>query len=198
MIDWKVLLPHRRDLEKIAQIASGDMFVHAKNDPVWTRVYVLDATGQWITLSWDYLDVEFKFEIYGISAEYLNSVVTADLIPAGTVPSFAAIGFLLKTSWVRPALPGEVPENYEQVIEESGVATAVPSSATVIATGLYGVLFRSTDGSPRLVITIDDDASYSLRSLVDNEVMAAAVAACDSLSFDELIHWEPPLLPRCD
>lgn len=196
MTHWKVFVPPHQELNKLLHIAPGELFINTKNNPVWESVYIRDKSGQWISLSWNYIDVEFKFEIYCLSIDSPKNIIFQDLIPAGSVPNFASLEFLMKSDWVRPTLPGEVPENFEQVIEEGGPISSVPSSASVVGTTIYGIVFNDVDHNPLLVIAVDDNERYSVKKIVDFDAIATLMEVCDSFSLPELMTWSPPVSHR--
>lgn len=114
-------------------------------------------------------------------------MVVDELIEIESIPKFKSIRFLLRTEWVRPTKPGEVPDNFEQVIQESGFAEIAPPSATAIGSALYGITFCSTDGSPLLIIAVSDSERYSLQVSAAPAAMASVLDSCDSYSLPELL-----------
>lgn len=191
MKTWKVFVPDRQDLERLLKISPGKLFVSGTSTPTLESIYLLDQERGWVSLSWSYVDVEFKFEIYCVSIGS-SKEDPADLIPVGEVPPFASVGFLLRSEWVRPANPGEVPGHFEQVKEESGAAESVPSSATSVGTSLYGIVFSDEDSRPLFAITVDDNKSYSLKVISAPKALANLVSVCDLCTFPQLMAWKPP------
>lgn len=142
-------------------------------------------------LAWDYFDVEFKFEVYGLSIKQL-AAVPESLDLAGTIPTFSQITFLLKTEWTRPAKPGEVPEDFEKVLEESGPLVKIPDTAISAGTALHGLIFSNPAEEQTLLVGVDDADSYSLRATADVEEISATAMSCDSLTLPEILSWKPP------
>lgn len=187
---WKSFLPNDQDLSHISAIRPGSYFINGRSDPKWSAIYFLQENGVWLSISWDYFDVEFKFEIYGVSVDHLKDS-DVGLIEAGVIQSFSQIKFLLRTEWIRPAKSGEVPNSFEKIIEEGGLLSQVPDTATSVATVLYGMIF-SGHAEDVMMITIDDAASYSLKSSTDPVEISAMERSCDLLTLSEMLAWEPP------
>lgn len=191
---WKAFFPPRQELDKLLRIAPSELFINKNSKPIFESIYIRNKDGQWISLSWNYVDVEFKFEIYCLSIDSLDNIYLENLISIGPIPNFASIEFLVKSEWTRPTTPGEVPDNFEQIIEESGHISSIPSSAIAIGTTLCGIVFNDFDQKPLLAIVIDDTESYSVKKIVESEAIISIMAAYDSFSFPELMAWKPPIL----
>lgn len=194
MSAWKSLLPPQEALATLARIAPGEFFVDPQNDPVWGAVYARDQDGQWLSLSWDYVDVEFKFEIYCLAIEEPKQLPHHKLVSAGVIPAFASLKFLTRSEWVRPTVAGEVPAHFEQVIEESGCIASVPASALAVGTALFGVVLLDPDGNPLFAIAIDERESYSVRRVTALAELQALVDSTDAFTLAELITWNAPAI----
>ncbi|MBB3228837.1 hypothetical protein FHW69_003482 [Luteibacter sp. Sphag1AF] len=191
MKTWKSFLPSAQSLSHISAIRPGAYFFDRKSDPKWSAIYFPQENGLWLSLSWDYFDVEFKFEIYGMSVGQLKGSGIS-LNEAGVIHDFSQIKFLLRTEWTRPTKPGEVPDSFEEIIEENGQLSQVPDTAASVATSLYGVIFSGHTEDPPMMITIDDAASYSLKSSTDPLEINAMERSCDLLTLPEILAWKPP------
>lgn len=191
MKTWKSFLPNDRGLGDISSIRPGAYFVDNRNDPKWSTIYFHQENGMWLSISWDYFDVEFKFEIYGIS---IGQLAGADISPAeaGVIHDFSQIKFLLRTEWTRPARSGEVPDGFEKIIEGNSRFSQVPDNAVSVATTLYGVIFSGRNEDAIMMITIDDAASYSLKSSTDLGEISAMRQNCDLFTLSEILTWKPP------
>lgn len=188
---WKSFLPDKKSLSHISIIRPGAYFFDSKRNPRSSAMYFPQENGAWLSISWDYFDVEFKFEIYGISVEHLKDSGIA-LVEAGVIPDFSQIKFLMRTEWIRPAETEEVPDSFEQIIEENGPLSKIPSVAISVATTLYGVIFNGGSEGAVMMITIDDAASYSLKSSTDPVEISAMEESCDLLTLPEILDWKPP------
>ena len=188
---WKSFVPSVQHLERLTQVSAGELYIDRTNQPALGTLLMRHGTDEWISLSWDYVDVEFKFEIYGLSIDSPKTVFVENLASIEMLPRHSSIRLLTKTEWVRPAHVGEVPENFEQILEESGLMSSIPDSATAIGTALYGVVFDDSNGQPLLAVTVDDVASYSLRLVADPTAMASLIGAYDVYSPLELMAWQP-------
>jgi hypothetical protein len=189
---WKSFIPSAQVLESLSKVSAGMLYIDQKNQPVLGTLLMRQEANEWVSLSWDYVDVEFKFEIYCLSIDSPKVVVAEDLVSIEELPRHSSIRLLTKTEWVRPAHGGEVPESFEQVLEESGLMSSIPDSATAIGTVLYGVIFDDSNGQPLLAVTVDDATSYSLRLITEPTDMALLASTCDVYSLPELVVWRPP------
>lgn len=193
MKNWKVFLPEVNDLHKLLLLEPGKAFFRAKNSPIEGALYVRNRENQWLSLSWDYVDVEFKFEIFYLSIESQQDVTTDDLIFAANIPSFGSLELLVKSEWVRPTLSGEVPDDFEELIEECGTIKSVPASATAIGTAISGVMLSDQLGVPLWAIIIDDVKSYSTRIVSSLDALVSLKTTCDVFSCAALLDWRPPI-----
>ncbi|WP_250627764.1 hypothetical protein [Pinirhizobacter soli] len=188
---WKNFLPRGEGLGDLTNVRAGPYFVDSESSQKWLKVFFQKEDGNWLALEWNYFDVEFKFEVYGISIDHLESVPPS-LVKAGATPTFSELRFLLETDWTRPAKPGEVPENFDQIVEECGALSEIPDAAISAGTALRGVIFSNDGGESKLVISIDDTKGCSLKSTVDPDEMDLLGKAYDVLTLSEALAWTPP------
>ncbi|MET4677162.1 MULTISPECIES: hypothetical protein [unclassified Luteibacter] len=188
---WKSFLPLADDLKALRKIKGGSYFIDSNKNPQWESVYFRRDSGKWIALTWNYFDIEFKFETYGISRELVRSVPTT-LLEVGNIADVERIDFCVRTEWTRPASPGEVPSHFEQIIEEAGRVAQVPVDAISAGTSLYAAVFRSINSDLDVMISIDDDVRFSLKSVTGSLKIATTLQSCDVFSSVELLTWKPP------
>jgi len=189
---WKSFFPTADDIEALRTFKGGAYFIDCAKNPRWESIYFRISSEEWIALTWAYFDIEFKFETFGISREVVRKLPTA-LLDVGIIPEFKKIDFCIRTEWTRPASPREVPSHYEQVIEEAGRAAQVPADAISAGTSLYAVVFRSINGDSDVMISIDDNVRFSLKSVTGSVEIAAILQSCDVFTPAELLAWQPPL-----
>lgn len=191
MKKWKISVPGIEVLKRMVDICPAKLFVCKKNNPPLGYIYVRGTHGDWILLSWDYFDVEFKFEIYCMMIEECQvPPPMGNLTEIGSIPKFQSIKFLLRTEWVRPTKPGEVPNDYEHVIQEGGLAKLAPSSATAIGSVVYGVAFLDSDNGPILVVSVSEKIRYSLQIIDSPFDMTQLFNSSDSYDLFELSKLE--------
>jgi hypothetical protein len=190
---WKNFLPNGKILNELSAIRPGPYFLDSKNSPKWVKIFFQGKDDKWLSLEWDYFDVEFKFEVYGISIDYIKEAPPG-LFEAGVTPIFSDLRFLLGTDWTRPARPGEAPENFDQIMEESGTLSEVPDVAISAGTALRGVIFSNDGMKPRLIVSIDETERYSLKSTVKPDEMDFLEKTYDVLTLSEVLAWIPPRL----
>jgi hypothetical protein len=189
MIEWKDLLPADEVLARLGALQVDEVYIDEGAKTVWGAVAVrsLYVRESAFVLSWDYVDVQFKFEMYVASPEERSAAATSGWSLVGRVATPARICFLARAEWIRPAIPGEVPETYEQIIEEAGRVDSVPKMATIAGLGLRGVaLMNDTGDLPASIIGIDDSVGYSLQWLSDRSSVEAYSADCHVVDLDAL------------
>jgi hypothetical protein len=189
MTEWKDLLPPDDMLARIAAFPVDEIRIDPDAQTVWGSVEAksLEAAGRVFVLSWDYVDVQFKFEMYVTSLDERDSELSGSWKTVATMAPAARIRFLVRAEWIRPAMPGEVPDAYEQVIEEGGRLDAAPASASVGGLGLRGiVLMGGSEYQPVGVIGIDDSHGYSLQWLSDRAAIDAYLSDCHVYDLDAL------------
>jgi hypothetical protein len=191
MTVWKSFIPSVQYLENVAEVSASELYIDRTNQPTLGTLLMRQGADEWLSLSWDYVDVEFKFEIYCLSVDSPKAVVVENLASIGVLPKHSSVRFLTRTEWVRPARVGEVPEQFEQVLEEGGRMSSIPDTATVVGTVLYGVVFNDLNGQPLLAVTVDEATSYSLRLVDAPKAMASLMSICDVHSLPELVAWRP-------
>lgn len=192
MKKWKRFFPERSQIETLGTLKAGGYFIDPSANPEWTSVYFRTKRGGWVALTWNYFDIEFKFETYGISIEPVQRA-PATLVEVGSIGEFEQIDFYAKTEWTRPAVLGEVPSYFEQIIEAAGRLDHVPADAISVGTSLYAVVFRSVGGDSDVMICIDDDERFSLKAMTGPQRIMATLQGCDVFNSVELLSWEPPV-----
>lgn len=189
MTEWKDLLPADDMLVRIASFPVDEIRIDPDAQTVWGSVEVKssEAPGRVFVLSWDYVDVQFKFEMYVTSLDERTSELSGGWKTVATMAPAARILFLVRAEWIRPAMSGEVPDAYEQVIEEGGRLDVAPASAIVGGLGLRGIMLMGDTTDQRVgVIGIDDGHGYSLQWLSEHAAIDAYLSDCHVYDLDAL------------
>lgn len=194
MTKWKLLMPSPEDLAAVRRVAPGDVFIDTDAEPSWTSIYLRREGSGWLSLSWDSQDVAFRFEIFCLSIGLHTDREFKRLQAVANVPVFSEIRFLVRTSWLRPAAPGEVPDHFVQQVEESGRSSEVPQNYIEAGTTLDGVVFVDREGNPLMTITVVNSTDYLVSVAKDAETIASRMSGCDVMSLDEVLHWSPPVV----
>jgi len=196
MMTWSAFHPNLSDLSRLLSVPSQYVFGAEPGAPLHGVLFFRDARGEQLAISWAYGDVQFKFEVYFLDVrDDLKSDLNA-LERIAEIPPYENAECFFRTSWIRPANPGEVPENYEQIIEECGPITEVPVSAIAVGTSLFGIGFSDANRSLLLGFAIDDSESYSVRAITDEFELASAFRGCDRILGSEVELWLKDAIKR--
>lgn len=188
---WKLLIPASEDLEAVCRVMPGDAFIDSDAKPSWTSLYMRGGGG-WLSLSWDSQDVSFRFEIFCLSIDHPSSNGPRHPELAAKIPSFSEMKFLLRTTWLRPAIPGEVPPHFVQRVEGSGRALQIPVDYIEAGTTLDGIVLLDSAGRPTMAIVVTNTTDYLVSVLTENETITSRMDECDVMSLDEVLRWTPP------
>lgn len=196
MTNWKLLTPSPQDLAAVRHVVSGNVFINADAEPSWTGLYLPTEGGDYLSLSWGSQDVAVRFEIFCLMIERHSSRESMRLQAVATLPAFSDLRFLLRTTWVRPAVPGEVPPHFIQRVEESGTSSSVPPDFIEAGTTLDGVMFVDGNGRPVMTISVVNSTDYVVSVSTDANTMATGMNECDVMSLDDVLSWTPPVVSR--
>lgn len=192
MTNWKLLTPSPQDLAAVCHVVPGNVFIKSDAEPSWTALYLQMDDGNYLSLSWDSQDVAPRFEIFCLAIERHSSNESMRLQAVATLPAFSDLRFILRTTWVRPAVPGEVPPHFVQRVEESGASSSVPPDFFEAGTTLDGVAFVDGNGHPVMTVSAINSTDYVVSPSTDPNTMAARMNGCDVMSLDEVLSWTPP------
>lgn len=133
----------------------------------------------------DYKDVHFKFECLYLKVCQQDA---GDKSIGGTrigVVTWRQAKAVLRAEWERPALNGEVPSHYEQIVQARGdISTIPPEAAACIS--MIGVLFLGKDKLEHGLVYLDDEFPLSLAYVDDIETIREVVSQATVVAVDEL------------
>ena len=182
----KLFCPELQSLLGMTEFAGGEILMDPSNEPPLGVLHFRSVHGKVATASWDFADVEFRFEVYFVRVESAENLEVSALNSLSRIPALGTLEYLFRAEWLRPAAPGEVPEHYEQVIEGRGNLSSVPASATAVGIAFAGVVFRSEASDECVGLCIDDVNNYSLRIVNGVQVDDASLAGFDRVPLSEL------------
>jgi hypothetical protein len=191
--DWNLLTPAQECLARLEIIEAGPIWVNSASQPPEAVLFLQDRAGGWISLSWDYQDVGPGFEIFCLDIGEPSAPGPADRAEYARLAPFADIRLVLRTTWIRPASPGEVPPDYQQTIEASGRLSDVPANAIVAGVTLDGVVFLAPDGNPVMLISTENATTYRVLVKTDDAEIRAYVHECDAVSTQAFPAWAAQL-----
>ncbi|WP_203143278.1 hypothetical protein [Marinobacter mangrovi] len=155
----------------------------------WSDMLILESgSGDRMSLSSDYVNIEFKFEVFYLSSSDSCLSEKLDLKEIFSVVEMSSAKFLFQVAWLRPALPGEVPPNYEQVVEEVGVRNDIPEAAYVAGLYVKGILILSNE-RPVIAIASSGDNPDVLVLAVDEQEIDAVLGKCEQVSPFAVHDW---------
>ncbi len=184
----KLLCPELESLLGMTEFSGGEIFIDLSNDPPLGVLHLRSMRGEVVTASWDFADVEFRFEVYFVNVKTAENSEIDAFTSLSKVPVLGTLEYLFRAEWLRPSAPGEVPEHFEQVIEERGSPANIPASATAVGVAFVGVVFRSAANDEHLGLCIDDVNNYSLKIVKGAQIDGASLAGFDRVPMSELSH----------
>ena len=163
----KMFCPELQSLLGMTEFSGGELLMDPSNEPPLGVLHLRSEHGKVATASWDFADVEFRFEVYFVRVESAENLDVSALNSLSKVPVLGILEYLFRAEWLRPAAPGEVPEH---------IAFA-------------GVVFRSEASDECVGLCIDDVNNYSLRIVNGVQVDDELLAGFDRVPLSELKAW---------
>lgn len=170
--------PSRSERDELASVIGHEVIVRAEDNLSIQKIYLRKISGRWLTLEWNYSDVGPKFEVFHILI-LSDTELPTGAIQVETIPPYSSLALAYRCEWVRPVKPGEVPEDYEQVIEENGPEKLIPLDAISSAKSLYGVLFLNDIGEAVFAVHISENVIDSLAYTSEGPEIERILESCD-------------------
>lgn len=129
-----------------------------------------------LMLRGDYQDVEFKFECLYIRLDEPTETFTrrkGSLLDHAEV-DVRDVKLLVRASWIRKAMPNEVPPNWEQMVERRGKLESVPGHALAAYVAVVGLLLTDVAGIKTL-LRLSDGPPTSIERITDIDRMTEAL-----------------------
>lgn len=184
-------LPDERGLLCLERLQGMVQVLHQSNLIGGANELLLVAeNGYLVRLYVDYTDVVFKFECFGLMAEPLMSSPWQDAEKVGLFGNWQRIECLFRFEWERPALSGEVPPHWDQVVRHRGKRSDIPNVATAIGVSMVGLLFWDVEqGVPVASFVIDDEEPATLRLVDANGDLGGLLSECERVFIDDVSQW---------
>lgn len=138
-----VLMPEISEIRNAFGFSTTKLF--RRDMPLSTRWFLRGANMQTSELRIDFDDVVFKFECFGFMLRNLDESTQNRFENSQFVSDMSAIELVYLVEWERPALPGEVSENYEQIKRCTGRLSDVPNNAIGACVSLVGFVWASQE-----------------------------------------------------
>lgn len=133
----------------------------------------------------DYRDVQFKFECLYLKV-YQQPV--GDIVSTGTQIGqikCQKVKIVLRAEWERPVLPGEVPPNYERIIQVRGEITTIPAEVPAYIS-MVGILLFGEDNLKQSLICLDDNFPLLVSYVEDAENIIQFLSQSSVIAIDEV------------
>jgi len=116
------------------------------------------ASGHIITVCADGYDLEFKFEVFPITAKLSPSAQPDEMKSSETQPMLlqapVAIALLQTEDWLDPSIPCPDTIGENPVMQRGGLPGEAPATAIAACTYIGGVEFRGSTGGVLTIVTL--------------------------------------------
>ena len=115
----------------------------------------------------------------------------------GVISGWDTVRCIFRFEWQRPAVPGEVPIDWEQITRERGERKKIPGTASAVCVSMVGIAFGNAvrDQPIAAIVSDDDNSPGTLRICEKSEEIAAAIDGAELVSADEAPRWVLQLEP---
>lgn len=159
-----------------------------------TELLLSTNDGYAVRLSVDYNDVVFKFECFGLMVTASSLAPCSSAVEVTQFNDWQNMKCLFRFEWERPALAGEVPVQWEQVIRRRGRRSDISSAATAIGVSMVGIAFwNSKKAAPVASISNDDEDPMTLRICRKPNEIEMLMAECECVSLEDAKPWTSDL-----
>jgi len=189
MVALKAFLPNAQTFETLARLRG----VVSVLQPIGmvTRLFLKADSDVSASLSVDYHGVVFKFECFNMVVDELLPVSFATARQIAVVSGWDTVRCIFRFEWERPAVPGEVRVDWEQIVRERGKRKKIPGTATAVCVSMAGIAFWNAvrDQPIAAIVSDDDNDPGTLRVFEKSEEIAAAIDGAELVSADEAPRW---------
>lgn len=138
----------------------------------------------------DYTDVVFKFECFGLKVEECLSPLPEEQKEIFSFKNIDVVRCFFRFEWERPALQGEVPRHWEQIVRRRGKRCHISTEATSICVSMVGIYFMdSSRGNSSLAIFNNDNDPATMLIYPPGEGLDALVAECECIDLVNVRDW---------
>lgn len=118
------------------------------------------ANGQWLVISTDGKDLEFKFEVFPITAEVADRPHTSTLECSVDMPAPVSVSFLETEDWLDPSVECNGAIGSNPIAQCQGRPGTAPPGAPASCQYVGGVRFSSATGVQLVVATLAFPCSF--------------------------------------
>lgn len=185
----KVLVPEDTEFDLLGQLAAPINVYRPSNlspGDGSSALFLQSEQGALLRLAVDYDDVVFKFECFNISVEPASaneSLSRAALL--STIRDWHRIKCCFRFESERPALPGEVRADKEQVVRVVGRRNTT-ANAVAACVSMVGLIFWSdVTNSPIAAVVKRPEDTVMLSLYRDPQQIEAFMQECEILDIEE-------------
>jgi len=195
-MDIEALLPPPGSLKALVRLrAPVTVYRRARSilgpTGLWTVLWLGDPDST-LRLTVKDHGLACKFEVFELVANEEPLPPSAERIEVTNILGWDAIRCLFRFEWTRPAIRGELPSHYEQIIGESGKSDAIPNNALHGAVTMVGIAFwNEVRNAPVAGVLDRGDDPFSLRVLDHPEKTATALEQCEIVRPDDIPALKP-------
>lgn len=154
------------------------------------QVFLSGDQNSFLKIYADGHDVRFKFEVFTVVVERLSSEKLGSVIEIGRIDGWQSIKCCFLFEWERPALLGEVPSHYDQVVRDGGKQDQFPENAIAAGVSMTGVVFWD-DGrqAPMAALVSADWPPESLSWLQEPAQIQRFMSGCEVVDLADASAW---------
>jgi len=156
------------------------------------RGLILEGRGDYsIEISTDYMDVVFKFESFRLTANISNQADRPDAAKIAEIRDWDEIRCVFGFEWKRPAISGEVPEPWVQVVRELGPRDAIPATASALGVSMPGIVFwnEARDAPVTLIFSDHDEEPGAILIADDRDRINALISRYETVRLKAVPTW---------
>ena len=183
-----IILPSEQLIRAFSGNEGGRLLAPPPGSPSRGLLVFERSSGDRFVLSSDYVDVEFKFEVFFISLRPDLSSASMSLAEVITIPVGTTVEVLFRASWLRRRCKSTLPED-EALVEEQGHRSSMPSSCTAAALAPAGIALLAPNGELLAAAVLDDQGPLNLKAVTDTREFQAIAVTCERIDLRNVSQW---------
>jgi len=192
MVEVKTFLPTEDQFTALEHLA-GAVTVRRVSDMLGaiSSLYLKTVHGPLLELWVKWRDVRFKFEVFLLVVKELTDALPDAAVQIAPIEGWQTIKCCFRFEWERPASPGEVPPNWEQITHRRGKRDQIPDTATAGGVSMVGIVFWDArrDAPVAAFVNNDDHPPGSLRVLQDRAEIETFMSECENVDLADAREW---------
>jgi hypothetical protein len=196
MVKLVVFLPHDNSLSCLGHL-HGTIRVIQSSDFLCgaTELLLVSDNDFSLRILVDYNDVIFKFECFCLEAEVVSQNLWRNSREVTKIEGWQYIKCMFRFEWERPALSGEVPVHWEQIVRRRGKRQDISDTATDVGVSMIGIaLWNSAENSPIALILSDDVDPATLRVCTKKDEITSFISECECVDLNNVKLWATKLV----